>query len=592
MAEPRRALRLAAALLLATVAGAALHADGSRADVELAKARAALTRSDGVGAEIALRAALNEGVPRDRVAAGMGEALLYQGQPDAAREWLGKGEFAPGEAIHGFRMLARLEVVQGNLPAAGKALDRAIAIDPRRAEIWVDVAQLRYRGGEQIQAIAAVEQALEIAPANPRALMFRGLLLRDSDGPGAAIPWFEAALLKDRSNPELLAEYAATLGDMGQANRMLAVTRQMLAQGANAPRAMFYQAVMAARAGDVSLARALMNKVGDRLGAMPAARLLEAALELEAGNANVAAQELERLFAEQPQNETVRNLLARAYAGAGQPQRLVEQLAPYAARPGASPYLLTLVGRALEDLGRREEAAPFLDRAAMIAAPGLDPVIEPQPLDGVAARYRAAPRSPDAAIAYARALVGAGRAGEAEGVAERLRAEMPGLGAGQAAAGDVQYALGRYPAALERYGVAARVRLDDALLARMVLAASRSGQAAQGAALVTTFLGSQPASRPAARLAADFAASGGDWPRARMLLRHLHDTGGSRDVRLLADMAFASLRLGDLSAAQEAASAAYRLQPASRVAAQAWAMALTARKQDGDLAEALAARAR
>ncbi len=591
MPELRPGFIGAALIVLALAAAGPGGADDSRASVELAKAKAALSRGDGIAAEIALKQAAQAGAAKNALAADMGEALLDQGKLEKAREWLGPADFAPAEALHGMRMLALLETKQGNLIGAGKALDRALALDPKNPDVWVDIAELRYRGGEQLESIDAAERAHALDPGNVRALQFRGLLVRDQFGPAAALPWFEAALLRSPNDGALLGDYAATLGELGQARKMLTVTRKMLELGTDNPRAYFLQAVLAARAGNNSLARAMLNHIGDDMQSVPAALLLAGVLDLQAGNSNLALDELDRLVKLQPQNETAQLLLARVLYAAGKQPQLIDRFAAMAARDGASPYLLTLVGRALEDTGKRDAAAELLDRASGVSTAGLLPVLDSDNGDA-AGRYRGSPRNVDFAAAQVRLLLASGRAGEAVSAAERLREVRTGLAPAQALAGDAQYAAGQYDAAFDRYRQSAKVRFDDALLSRMVLSATRSGRRDVAANLVSSYLASHPQSRVATRLAADYAASLGDWGRARSLLEHLQATGSQRDARLLADLAFAQLRSGDSAAADQTAKMAWNIQRSSPIVAQAWAMALAARKQQGPLADVLSQRAK
>jgi tetratricopeptide (TPR) repeat protein len=585
--------RLGTALLLAVLAALSTSggADPAQADARIAKARGALARGDGIAAEMALQQALAAGASRTAVAALMGEAWMDQRDLVKAREWLGPASFAPADTLHGLRMLGQLEVADGDLAAAARALDRAVALNPDNADVWVDIAQVRYRGGEQAQAVAAVDHALALNGESVRALLFRGLIVRDQFGLGPSLPWFEAGLIHQPGNAELLGDYAATLGELGRAREMLTVTRHMIQTGVDAPRAFFLQAVLAARTGNFKLSRALMNRTQNRLRDLPAAMLLHAVLDMHAGNDNSAMETLGRLVARQPQNETAGLLLARAMYAAGEQRALVDRFGALASRPGASAYLQTLVGRALEDLGRRDEAAGFLDRAAAVGAADLVAVIETDDIAALSARYRAAPRNADAAIAYVRALLASGNLSEAAAVATRLRNDFPGLGATQALVGDVQYRMGQFAAAADSYGRAAAVRLDDGLLPRLVLALARSGRRDVAAQVTTRFLAAHPGSRVGIRLAADHAASAGDWSRARMLLEHLRDTGDARDVRLGGDLAYAQLRGGDLSGAEQTAQTAYHLQPANPIAASAWAMALAARHRQPGLVSALKAKA-
>ncbi|MBW8785112.1 MAG: hypothetical protein JF593_10835 [Novosphingobium sp.] len=431
------------------------------------------------------------------------------------------------------------------------------------------------------------DRALQLAPHNPDALELAGELVRNQHGLEAALPWFEAGLAQAPDNFDLLGEYAATLGELGRARDMLRVTRKMLARDHRNPRALFLQAALAARAGKLELARRLLDLTNDRLSDVPSAMLLEGVLQLRAGNRNLAIDVLDRLTRLRPGNMPAALLLTRALAENGDSEQLVARFAGVAARPDAPAYLLILVGRAEEDLGHRDLAAPLLDRAAAAGAPPLVPLAEGQPLEALALTWRDSPDDAGASVAYVRKLIATGDLAHAEEVAERLRAASPGIAAAQIVAGDVQLLRGRQPAAIERYEQASIARSDDALLLRLVEADRRAGRGAAAVTAVESYLAQTPSSRIAVRLAAISTAESGDWRRARRLLEHLRDAGGQRDARLMSDLTLAQLRDGDPAAALVSARAAYRLQRSSPVATQALAMALAQQRGQARFAAAL-----
>ncbi|RZK02050.1 MAG: tetratricopeptide repeat protein [Novosphingobium sp.] len=544
---------MTAALFAAALAGPGV-AEPGWTDL-VGEARASLGRGDGIAAEVSLQRALGAGAPRAAVAAYMGEAYLVQGEPEKARDWLAPEEFTRETAAWGFRKLAQLERETGDLLAAGRAFDEAMAITPRDASMWVEIGRLRYIGGEHMLANDAADYALKLEPGNVRALEFKAQFVRDQQGLAAALPWFERALRQAPRDVDVLGEYAATLGDLGRAKKMLETTRLMLSIEPGHPLAYYLQAVLAARAGKPELARGLFARAGDKLDKVPAAQLLEGVLEMQAGNYVLAAEALSRLNRLQPGNARARLLLAQAYARRGENRLLIHDFATEAARPEASPYLMALVARAYEAEGRRDLAAPLLDRAAFARRPDFVPVVIGSEFGG---------------------LLAAGRIDEARAASAVKLAANPGSGFNQAIAGDLMLAGGDASGALAHYRLAAHVRFSESLMLRMALAATQAGQAAQAKALVSGFLAANPADRMAMRMMAGAAVETQDWRRARELLEALRVNGGGGDVRLLVDLSRVQLRGGDAKAAEATARAAYALQRGSPLATEAWGLSLQA----------------
>lgn len=563
----RRSLRLALILALAgVVAGAGWAAPVGETTAAISAARKSLSGGDGIAAEIQLKRALDGGAARRDVAALMGEALLDQGNLDKAREWLADGDFRREDAASGFRSLGRLEHRAGNLPASGRAYDRALALTSDNADLWVDIAQLRYAGGEHMLSVDAIDHALLLDPRNIRALDYKGRIVRDRFGLKPGLPWFAAQAAEAAGNAEMLGEYAATLGDLGQASDMLRVTRHMLELDGRSPRAFFLQAALASRAGDASTARTMLNRTRGALDGVPAFQMLDGIVSLQSGNAELAVESFDRLVRKQPGNARAQVLLARALYLSGEYKYLVRRMAAIADRPEASPYLLTVMGRAHESLGQRERAAIYLDRAAYGRPPFITPVREGSAIG---------------------ALLAGGRVRDAVARAEKERSANPGSSAVQARAGDAQLVAGHGEAALERYRLAAEIRMPESLYLRMIAAMGEARQGPEALFLSREYFAQTPTNRTAARLTAAMLAQTGDWPAARAILEGLFGAGSAQDPRLLVDLALARLRTGDADGAEQAGQAAWRLQPANPLAQQAWALGLAATGRHDAMAAAL-----
>jgi predicted Zn-dependent protease len=411
-------------------------------------------------------------------------------------------------------------MADGALGDAGRKLDEAHAIGADNPDLWVAIARLRFRGGEHLTALEAADRALALGPDHAPALLMRAFMVRDAHGPVNALPWFEAALAADPDNPDVWAEYAASLGDSGRGRAMLRAARKLAEIAPEDPRVFYLQAVLAARGGNSALARSLLIRSKLAEQGIPAALQLDATLSLAEGNYDSAAETLSALSARQPGNARLRELLARALLLGGQEAELVARFSDEASRSEASPYLMMLVARAHERLGQRDRAAPLLARAYRGAqgAPTVlaDRVGLPQP---TAAMRRAA------------------SAANWDGASERardLRAQFPASADVASLAGDAMLGGGDLTAALEAYALSASVRRPWPLTRKIAFASRRAGDEAAADALLVRHVAGEPNGMTGVIALAETRAARGDWARTAALLDHVIAIGGGHDPSVLA----------------------------------------------------------
>lgn len=548
-------------------------------------AQTALQKGDGFGAELALRQLLDAGTPRNQLAAAMGQAELLQDQPIEARKWLGGGDFSRETAGHGFHMLGLLEMRDGKLPEAGAAFDQAMTFTPKNPRLWVDIGRLRYRGGEQTEAVDAAIRAVDLGPADSEALMFRGQLARDSAGMAESLRWFDLAIAAEPDRLDLLAEYAATLGEAGEVEESLKAIRRMAAIDPGYPRAHFLQAVIAGRAGNYGLARRLLARGPQPENESAATLLLSGAIDLETGNYASAAQQFDQLHRRQPENRRVRDLLVRSLAMGGSHRELVHRFGTEAGMTSASPYLQTAVARSYEALGERQKAAELLDLASQRRSGNLVALLD---RSGSAGAVLGRNANGDQVMAQVRNRIGKQAPDEAVAMASGFLKRFPGSADALALAGDAHLAARNPAMALRYYEQSARIRQTWPLARRRLAALEMLGRAADARRLLKQFVAGHPAAvEPVVRLARDYYELG-HLQSSQRLLDHAIRVGGDRDPEILALRASIALRMDQPDEARAFAQQAVEVQPVNPAAIQA--LAMSARKPLGDVLRAKSAR--
>jgi len=414
---------------------------------------------------------------------------------------------------------AREATEDGDLADTGRLLDEARALEPENPGVWVAIARLRFRGGEHVQALEAAEYATQVGPKHAPALLLRAQLVRDAHGLTDSLPWFEAAVEADPDNREALAEYAATLGDAGYFAEMLEVTRALTDIAPDDPQALYLKAVLAARGGNPVLAKSLAGRSGLVEQGVPSAMMLDALIDLSERNHDSASDTLSALADKQPGNGRVAELLARSLWLGGRDDELAARFGEAARREDAAPYLMMLVGRALERQGHRAAAAPYLERALQGRGTGW-----------VSLPVR--PNLPDQ-TSQVRRMVENGSARSAQRYAGRQRRQFSGSSDIAALAGDAAYAARDFEGALELYQKAARIRRPWPLTRKAAAAYRDIGDPLAADVLLARHLVSEPRNTEALLLNAERAARGEDWLRVEVLLDNAIELGAGNDPRLL-----------------------------------------------------------
>ncbi|MEH6701740.1 MAG: tetratricopeptide repeat protein [Parasphingorhabdus sp.] len=561
----------------------AIKADPEWIDARVAQAEVLLGLYDGIAAEAEIDRAVSLGLDPALVRHLYGHALFLQGKAQKARDQLMADDIPAEQRGYAARIMGKLAMQVGDGQLASLSFSRAMELDGKNPDLWVDIARFRADSGDQAGATNAVDEAVKLDPDNIRALQYRGELLRFQFGLGASLPWFERALEIDPNDVPLLTEYAATLGDMGRMTEMLTVARKIISLDGRNPRAFFMQAVLAARAGNYGLARRLMHQTGGALDNVPAVLLVQGIIEHGEGNYNAAVDKFGRLVSIQPDNRQAQNLLARSLYLAGSAVDAVEILKPQVNRTGADPYALWLAGRGLEAIDERGQAAGVMNRAAVHDSGRESAIAAEVPLGILSAEAQRNPNDARAVVPYIRALYDAGNFDTAYAEAKRLQNGNPGASAAHILVADVAAAMGNFDEALDALGQARSIRFSEPVMLRLVEVARSKGAMQQSGETLAQFLNYNPSNIAGLRWMAYAHLETGSWTVAAHLLENLRKRLGENDALIMAGLTQAYTGLGQTEKAIAAGRIAYRVQPSSPVVSHLYGLALLAdarRKED------------
>ena len=562
-----------------THAQAATVADPQAGAAYAALARAHLELENGVAAEGALARAAAAGVPRGGTDHLLAHARLLQNDPAGALAAAARAT-APHRA-YAARIAARALALSGRNVAARRALEAVVAADPRDARAWTDLGRLRMALGDLGGASQAAGTAARLSPGEPHALTLQGEVVRARYGPVAALPWFEAALKRDAHHYPALIQYAATLGEAGRNVDMLAAVRRASESRPARREPLYLQPVLAARAGRLDLASALL----ERAPPGPGAALLGGAVDYAAGRWEQAVAKWRDLLDAQPMNLTARRLLAAALLRSGDARAALATLRPLALRGDADTYALTLTARASEALGDRAEAARFLDRAASGARGPAAAFATDRGFSALAAGAAESPTDPTYAVGLIRGLFATGDTAGAVARAAALAAASPGAPAAQVAQGDALALAGRDPTAA--YARAADLRFDEPTMLRLADAQARAGRTREAATTLALYLGQNPQSLVGQRMLGRLQLAAGEWDAAIETLESVRARIGHGEAALLADLGIAYAGDEEGEIAVRYARAAYALQPMSAAVCDAYGTALAAAGRIGEARQLL-----
>ena len=352
-------------------------------------------------------------------------AQLMMGDRSAAEQDLGEADQLRPDHPETLLTRAQIAVMDKQLDTALGLIDRAIAADGKRADLWLMKGDLL-----RLSAHSPDRTDNDLAPAAEAT----GRGAKGSERREEALTAYRKALELDAGNvPGHIAISLVHL-EAGELDRAEAALKEVARQAPEHPIAEYLSALIDFRRDRANEAKAKLQQVLKRTPDLLSAHLLAGAVELRLGNRETAIAHLGKVLERVPEHAYARKLMAAAMAGTGQldeAQRLLAGL-----RGGDDLLTASLQGEIA--LRRRDYAAArqHLEQASSLAPDNSSLLIElarsrmgsGDTAGAIEALNRAAELDtssgrPDAILVQTH--LRAGRHGEAMAAAERLIRERP-----------------------------------------------------------------------------------------------------------------------------------------------------------------------
>jgi len=302
------------------------------------------------------------------VLVGRGLAQLALDQLDAAAASIAEAEKRQPHAIEPLLAEMRLAAARHDEAAIGRAVERALAVDPRSTTALVMKARLLTAKGDRAGALAALGAAVASgAPDAYQARLERADLLIAAGQDAKAKEDVDAALAARPGSAQgtyLRTVLLVRAGEYKAANVELQKLSGVIAEF---PRGYFLQALVKNQLGETAAAEDAAMRYAARHPADGEGARLLGTIEMAAGRPSVAIEALERAVTSGVKDAAVFDLLGRAYALTGQPGRALQAFQQAVALAPDDPRVLRDLAEIRLTLGEASPAAGELEHALELA---------------------------------------------------------------------------------------------------------------------------------------------------------------------------------------------------------------------------------
>lgn len=330
-------------------------------------ARGLLESGDAAGAELEARKSVELGYPAEEALPLLAKTLLAQGKAGKAMEELAGAAPTRAESRAEVQtVLATAHGIQGNIPAAEKALSRAFEAQADYGPAILVQSRLKAAARDYTGALAGLETLLARESANEEAWQLKGDILGAQGQGDAALAAYRKAL---EARPDLVPVQVAVVSALIQQGKLEEAGVQLEALGklaAKSPETRYLEVLLAFRQGRNDAAHELVQSLLQMAPDSPKVLQLAGSVEYQRRAWQLAQTHLSRALDLAPDLALARRLLIAAYLQDGQAGKALNALQPVSSRLDDDPQMLALAGQVYLQNGDIRKAEQYFSKATAL----------------------------------------------------------------------------------------------------------------------------------------------------------------------------------------------------------------------------------
>ncbi len=345
----------------------AVKADPQNAEARFLLARVHLELGDVAAAQKDAQDARDRGYDPRQAVPLLTQTYLMQGRfRDLLKDFQTDGR---DPMVDGSILVARGYANSGlrNLDEAQRNFADAEKLAPDAVQPALAGARLALARGDLVTAQAKIDHALELDRKSIDAQLLNVQVLRVKGQSDVALAALDKLLVDNPGSSQARLERAQLYLALNRDDNARADNEAILAVKPNDAQALYFKALLLARAKDYKAADSLLERLNPMISRLPRGYFLQAVVKQNLGNLEQAEEAASRYLARAPEDIEGYKLFARIELQKRKPAPVVESLRKLTDGGHADAETYDLLGRALSLLGDQPQAAEAFQKAQALA---------------------------------------------------------------------------------------------------------------------------------------------------------------------------------------------------------------------------------